>query len=152
MKRYGINNDWLFFGVIALILLLPIVVKVKNKQLIYTLFGIHEKEISGLLKLNEDLDRYKDALLVLYFQVESLKDGSHKWGEIELKYQKLKSKNARYITQHDEFTGKIDPIIQQAAQAKTMKMIENSNYYGREDATKGQGDSTTCATATPTTT
>lgn len=152
VKRYGVNNDCFFFGVIALILLLPIVVKVKNKQLIYTLFGIHEKEISGLLKLNEDLDRYKDALLALYFQVESLKDGSHKWGEIELKYQKLKSDNARYITQHDELTGKIDHVIQQAAQAKTTEMIENANYYGREDATEEQGDSATCATATPTTT
>lgn len=137
VKRYGINNDWLFYGVIGLILLLPLAAKVNNKQLIYTLFGIHEKEISGLLKLNEDLDRYKDSLLAFYFQVESLKDSSHKWGEMELKYEKLKSFNARYLTEHDKLTGKIDPIIQQIAQAKTIEMINNSNYYGREYTTEG---------------
>ena len=62
VKRYAISNDLLFYGVIALVLLLPLAVRIKNKQLIYTVFGIHEKEIEGLLKLNEELDRYKDAL------------------------------------------------------------------------------------------
>ena len=50
VKRYSIDNNWLFFGVILLILLLPLVVRVKNKRLIYSWFGIHEKVIDGLLK------------------------------------------------------------------------------------------------------
>ena len=137
VKRYAIDNDWLFFGVIALILLLPLVVRIKNKQLIYTVFGIHEKEIGGLLKLNEDLDRYKDTLLALYFQVESMSDGSHKWGEVQLRYEKLKTDNARYLTEHDKLTGKIDPAIQKAAQDKTIEMIQNTNYYGRENTSEG---------------
>lgn len=134
VKRYSIDNKWLFFGVILLILLLPLVVRVKNKRLIYSWFGIHEKVIDGLLKLNEDLDSYKDALLALYFQVEGMSENSHKWGEVELKYEKLKSDNARYITEHDKLTGKIDKEVEQEAQKKTIIMIERANYYGREDS------------------
>lgn len=137
VKRYAIDNDCLFVGVIVLILLLPLAVRIKNKQLIYTVFGIHKKEIGGLLKLNEDLDRYKDALLALYFQVESMSDKSHKWGEVQMKYEKLKTDNTRYLTEHDKLTGKIDLDIQKAAQDKTFKMIKNSNYYGREETTEG---------------
>lgn len=134
VKRYSIDNNWLFFGVILLILLLPLVVRVKNKRFIYSWFGIHEKVIDGLLKLNEDLDSYKDALLALYFQVEGMSENSHKWGEVELKYEKLKSDNARYITEHDKLTGKIDKEVEQEAQKKTIIMIERANYYGREDS------------------
>lgn len=137
VKRYAISNDLLFYGVIALILLLPLAVKIKNKQLIYTVFGIHEKEIEGLLKLNEELDRYKDALLALYFQVESMSDGSHKWVEVQLRYEKIKTDNARYLTEHDKLTGKIYPVIQKAAQEKTFEMIKNTNYYGRGNTSEG---------------
>ena len=134
VKRYSIDNNWLFFGVILLILLLPLVVRVKNIRLIYSWFGIHEKVIDGLLKLSEDLDSYKDALLALYFQVEGMSENSHKWGEVELKYEKLKSDNERYITEHDKLTGKIDKEVEQEAQKKTIIMIERANYYGREDS------------------
>lgn len=137
VKRYAISNDLLFYGVIALILLLPLAVRIKNKQLIYTVFGIHEKEIEGLLKLNEELDRYKDALLALYFQVESMSGGSHKWVEVQLRYEKIKTDNARYLTEHDKLTGKIDPVIQKAAQEKTFEMIKNTNYYGRGNTSEG---------------
>ena len=108
VKRYSIESDGLFYGVILLILLLPLVVRVKNKKIIYSWFGIHEKVIDGLLKLNEDLDSYKDALLALYFQVEGMAENSHKWAEMQLRYEKLKSDNVRYITEHDKLTGKID--------------------------------------------
>lgn len=137
VKRYAISNDWFFFGVILLILLLPLAVRIKNKRLIYTVFGIHEKEIDGILKLNEDLDRYKDALLALYFQVEAMPEKSTKWGEVQLKYDKIKTDNARYLTEHDKLTGKIDPNIQKAAQDKTVEMIQNSNYYGRKNTSEG---------------
>lgn len=137
VKRYAISNDLLFYGVIAFILLLPLAVRINNKQLIYTVFGIHEKEIEGLLKLNEELDRYKDALLALYFQVESMSDGSHKWVEVQLRYEKIKTDNARYLTEHDKLTGKIDPVIQKAAQEKTFEMIKNTNYYGRGNTSEG---------------
>lgn len=42
VKRYAISNDWLFFGVIALILLLPLAVRIKNKQLIYSVWNSRE--------------------------------------------------------------------------------------------------------------
>jgi hypothetical protein len=137
VKRYAISNDWLFFGVIALILLLPLAVRIKNKQLIYTVFGIHEKEIGGLLKLNEDLDRYKDALLAFYFRVEAMSEKSTRLREMQLEYEKLKNENARYLTEHDKLTGKIDPVIQKTAQEKTFEMIKNTNYYGRGITSQG---------------
>ena len=137
VKRYAIDNDWLFFGVISLILLLPLVVRIKNKQLIYTVFGIHEKEIGSLLKLNEDLDRYKDALLAFYFRVEAMPEKSTKWRETQLEYEKIKTENARYLTEHDKLTGKIDPVIQKTAQEKTFEMIKNTNYYGRGNSSEG---------------
>ena len=137
VKRYAIDNDWLFFGVISLILLLPLVVRIKNKQLIYTVFGIHEKEIGSLLKLNEDLDRYKDALLAFYFRVEAMPEKSTKWRETQLEYEKIKTENARYLTEHDKLTGKIDPVIQKTAQEKTFEMIINTNYYGRGNSSEG---------------
>ena len=137
VKRYAIDNDWLFFGVIVLILLLPLVVRIKNKQLIYTVFGIHEKEIGDLLKLNEDLDRYKDALLAFYFRVEAMPEKSTKWRETQLEYEKIKTENARYLTEHDRLTGKIDLVIQKAAQEKTIEMFQNTNYYGRGNTSEG---------------
>lgn len=137
VKRYAIDNDWLFFGVISIILLLPLVVRIKNKQLIYTVFGIHEKEIGGLLKLNENLDRYKDALLAFYFRVEAMPEKSKKWRETQLEYEKIKTENARYLTEHDKLTGKIDLAIQKAAQEKTFEMIKNTNYYGRGNTSEG---------------
>ncbi len=137
VKRYAIDNDGLFFGVISLILLLPLVVRIKNKQLIYTVFGIHEKEIGSLLKLNEDLDRYKDALLAFYFRVEAMPEKSTKWRETQLEYEKIKTENARYLTEHDKLTGKIDPVIQKTAQEKTFEMIINTNYYGRGNSSEG---------------
>lgn len=132
VKRYAIENDWLFFGMIALILLLPLAIRIKNKKLIYALFGIYEKEINGLLELNQDLENYKSSLLALYFQVSGMSEKSHKWGETELRYEKLKTDNARYKTEHDKLTGEIDPIIQKEAQDKTKLMIERASYYGRE--------------------
>ena len=137
VKRYAIDNDRLFFGVISLILLLPLVVRIKNKQLIYTVFGIHEKEIGSLLKLNEDLDRYKDALLAFYFRVEAMPEKSTKWRETQLEYEKIKTENARYLTEHDKLTGKIDPVIQKTAQEKTFEMIKKTNYYGRGNSSEG---------------
>lgn len=137
VKRYAIDNDWLFFGVISLILLLPLVVRINNKQLIYTVFGIHEREIGCLLKLNEDLDRYKDALLAFYFRVEAMPEKSTKWRETQLEYEKIKTENAQYLTEHDKLTGKIDSVIQKAAQEKTFEMIKNTNYYGRGNTSEG---------------
>jgi Skp family chaperone for outer membrane proteins len=112
-------------------------VRIKNKQLIYTVFGIHEKEIGDLLKLNEDLDRYKDALLAFYFRVEAMPEKSTKWRETQLEYEKIKTENARYLTEHDRLTGKIDLVIQKAAQEKTIEMIQNTNYYGRGNTSEG---------------
>lgn len=63
--------------------------------------------------------------------------GSHKWGEVQLKYEKLKSDNERYLTEHDKLTGKIDAAIQKTAQDKTIEMIKNTNYYGREETAEG---------------
>lgn len=145
-SKYGVENDWLFWGVVLLILFIPLCVRVKNKKLIYSWFGIYEKKVDELLKLNEDLDHYKYELLKLYFQVDCMSERSHKWGEIQMRYEKLNSDNSRYITEHDRITGKIDKDIEKKAQLKTQTMIINSNYYGREDSTTGQSGVTEGAT------
>ena len=66
-----------------------------------------------------------------------MSDGSHKWVEVQLRYEKIKTDNARYLTEHDKLTGKIDPVIQKAAQEKTFEMIKNTNYYGRGNTSEG---------------
>ncbi len=58
---------------------------------------------------------------------------TQKWGEIQVRYKKLKSDNSRYIKDHDKLTGEIDKEIEKRAQHKTQAMIKNTNYYGRED-------------------
>jgi hypothetical protein len=56
---------------------------------------------------------------------------------MQLEYEKLKNENARYLTEHDKLTGKIDPVIQKTAQEKTFEMIKNTNYYGRGITSEG---------------
>ena len=149
-SKYGVKNDWLFWGVVVIILVLPLFVRIKNKKLIYSWFGIYEKQVDDLLKLNEDLDRYKNELLTLYFLVECMSEKSRRWGEIQVRYEKLKSDNSRYITEHDKLTGKIDEEIVEKAKTKTQSMINNTNYYGREDSTTWQSGGSESSTASTT--
>ena len=137
-SKYGLKNNWLFWGVVVIILIMPLFLRIKNKKLVYSWFGIYEKQVDNLLKLNEDLDRYKNELLTLYFQVECMSEKSHRWGEIQVRYEKLQLDNSRYITEHDKLTGKIDEEIVEKAKTKTQSMIKNTNYYGREDSTTWQ--------------
>ena len=114
----------------AILLVIPIILKFKNKKLIYVVLGIYEKEINELIKLNEDLDSYKRKLLDIFFRIEALPDNTTNMDKMILEYEKIKKENERYITQHDLLTGKIDQRLQERADKMTETMINNSNYHG----------------------
>lgn len=124
------TNAAMVYIICAILLVIPIVLKFKNKKLIYVVLGIYEKEINELLRLNEDLDSYKRKLLDLFFRIEALTDNTTNMEKMILEYEKIKKENERYITQHDLFTGKIDKRLQEQADKMTETMISNSNYHG----------------------
>ena len=133
LKMGLIKNAIIVYVVCVILLAVPIILKFKNKKLIYVVLGIHEKEISELLKLNEDLEAYKKKLLDLFFKIEALPDNTTQMDKIILEYEMLKKDNERISTQHDLLTGKIDENIQRIADEKTQIMIKNSNYHGDEE-------------------
>lgn len=130
LKMGYFTNSAMVYIICAVLLIIPIVLKFKNKKLIYVVLGIYEKEINELLKLNEDLDSYKRKLLDLFFRIEALPDNTTNMEKMILEYDKIKKENERYITQHDLLTGKIDKRLQVQADKMTETMINNSNYHG----------------------
>ena len=130
LKMGYFTNAAMVYIICAILLVIPIVLKFKNKKLIYVVLGIYEKEINELLRLNEDLDSYKRKLLDLFFRIEALTDNTTNMEKMILEYEKIKKENERYITQHDLFTGKIDKRLQEQADKMTETMINNSNYHG----------------------
>ena len=130
LKMGYFTNAAMVYIICAILLVIPIVLKFKNKKLIYVVLGIYEKEINELLRLNEDLDSYKRKLLDLFFRIEALTDNTTNMEKMILEYEKIKKENERYITQHDLFTGKIDKRLQEQADKMTETMISNSNYHG----------------------
>lgn len=133
LKMGLIKNAIIVYVVCVILLAVPIILKFKNKKLIYVVLGIYEKEISELLKLNEDLEAYKKKLLDLFLKIEALPDNTTQMDKIILEYEMLKKDNERISTQHDLLTGKIDENIQRIADEKTQIMIKNSNYHGDEE-------------------
>ena len=130
LKMGYFTNSTIVYTICAILLVIPILLKFKNKKLIYVVLGIYEKEINELLKLNEDLDSYKRKLLDLYFRIEALPDNTTNIDKMILEYEKINKENERYLTQHDLLTGKIDQQLQEQADKMTKTMINNSNYYG----------------------
>ena len=130
LKMGYFTNAAMVYIICAILLVIPIVLKFKNKKLIYVVLGIYEKEINELLRLNEDLDSYKRKLLDLFFRIEALTDNTTNMEKMILEYEKIKKENERYITQHDLLTGKIDKRLQVQADKMTEMMINNSNYHG----------------------
>lgn len=128
---YISNEKWVYIACIIL-LIVPIVLKFKSKKLIYVVLGLYEKEIAELLKLNEDLDKYKGKLLDLFFKIEALSDNTTNMDKMIQSYEILKNENVRYLTQHDNLTSKIDPELQKKAGDMTDTMIRNSNYHESE--------------------
>lgn len=119
LKMGYFTNAAMVYIICAILLVIPIVLKFKNKKLIYVVLGIYEKEINELLRLNEDLDSYKRKLLDLFFRIEALTDNTTNMEKMILEYEKIKKENERYITQHDLFTGKIDKRLQEQADKMT---------------------------------
>lgn len=132
LKMGIITSAILVYIVCIILLIVPIILKYKSKKLIYVILGIYEKEIAELLKLNEDLDKYKGKLLDLFFQIEALSDKTTNMDKMIQKYEIMKSENARYLTQHDLLTAKIDPELSKIADQMTQTMIINSNYHESE--------------------
>ena len=130
LKMGYFTNAAMVYIICAILLVIPIVLKFKNKKLIYVVLGIYEKEINELLRLNEDLDSYKRKLLDLFFRIEALTDNTTNMEKMILEYEKIKKENERYLTQHDLLTGKIDQRLQEQADKMTETMINNSNYHG----------------------
>lgn len=128
---YISNAIWVYI-VCIILLIVPILLKFKSKRLIYVVLGLYEKEIVELLKLNEDLEKYKGKLLDLFFKIEALPDNSTNMDKMIQSYEILKNDNVRYLTQHDNLTSKIDPELQQKAEDITERMIRNSNYHESE--------------------
>lgn len=130
LKMGYFTNSTIVYTICAILLVIPILLKFKNKKLIYVVLGIYEKEINELLKLNEDLDSYKRKLLDIFFRIEALPDNTTNMDKMILEYEKINKENERYLTQHDLLTGKIDQQLQEQADKMTKTMINNSNYYG----------------------
>ena len=132
LKMGYISNEIWVYIVCIILLIVPIVLKFKNKRLIYVVLGLYEKEIAELLKLNEDLEKYKGKLLDLFFKIEAMPDNTTSMDKMIQSYNILKNDNARYLTQHDYLTSKIDPELQKKAGNMTNAMIRNSNYHESE--------------------
>ena len=66
IKFEFVTDKYILSLLSLLIIMLPICLKYKNKQLIYSVFGIHEQSMNDLLELNGKLEQYKDNLLNLY--------------------------------------------------------------------------------------
>ena len=98
LKMGLIKNAIIVYVVCVILLAVPIILKFKNKKLIYVGLGIYEKEISELLKLNEDLEAYKKKLLDLFFKIEALPDNTTQMDKIILEYEMLKKDNERIST------------------------------------------------------
>lgn len=132
LKMGYISNEICVYTVCIILLIVPVLLKFKNKRLIYVVLGLYEKEIAELLKLNEDLEKYKGKLLDLFFKIEALPDNTTCMDKMIQSYEILKNDNVRYLTQHDNLTSKIDPELQQKAEDITEIMIRNSNYHESE--------------------
>ena len=76
LKMGCITNVSMVYIICAILLVIPIVLKFKNKKLIYVVLGIYEKEINELLKLNEDLDSYQDSAILPFSYWSSISSSS----------------------------------------------------------------------------
>lgn len=132
VKNDIISKGWIIYLVCAIILIVPIILKWKNKNLVYTVLGIFEKRISGLSANNVKLEQFKDDLILLYFEADNNNTTAKNVSLIETKYQNLSSRYQEYVTTFQNLVGEIDPDLEKRSQIKTEEMIRSTTFYGQE--------------------
>ncbi len=130
VKNGIISKGWIIYLVCAIILIVPIILKWKNKNLVYTALGIYEKRISGLFTINIKLEQFKDDLLLLYFEADNDNATATSVSLIETKFQNLNSRNQEYVTTFQNLVGEIDHDLEDRAKVKTEEMIKSATFYG----------------------
>lgn len=132
VKNDIISKGWIIYLVCAVILIVPIILKCKNRNLVYTALGIFEKRISGLFENNVKLEQFKDDLILLYFEADNENATATNVSLIETKYQNLSSRSQEYVTTFQNLVGEIDIDLENRAQVKTEEMIKSATFYGEE--------------------
>lgn len=132
VKNGIITNGWLIYLVCGVILLAPIILKWKNKSLVYTALGIYEKRIAGLSDNNVKLEQYKTDMLLLYFDADNAKATIQNIALMEERYKNLVSRYQEYITLFQNYVGEIDTDLEAKAKEKTDEMIKSAAFYGEE--------------------
>lgn len=132
VKNGIISNGWLIYLVCGAILLAPIILKWKNKSLVYTALGIYEKRIAGLSDNNVKLEQYKTDMLLLYFDADNAKATIQNIALMEERYKNLVSRYQEYITLFQNYVGEIDTDLETKAKEKTDEMIKSAAFYGEE--------------------
>ena len=129
------TSGWFIYPICAIILLVPIILKWKNKSIVYSALGIHDKKINGLLSNNEKLEQFKDDLLLLYFDAENVNPTTTNITQIETKYKNIKMHYQDYISKFCDLAGEVDIALQEIAENKTDMMIKATTFYGTEETT-----------------
>lgn len=133
IKFEFVTDKYILLLLSFIIIMLPICLKYKNKQMIYSVFGIHEQSMNNLLELNGKLEQYKDHLLKLYSKsccVELQRD------KLELLEKEFETLNFNYyssIKMHDKLTGEIDEKLQTEAQEKAKLHITGTSFWKESD-------------------
>lgn len=152
VKNEIITNAWFIYLACGVILLAPIILKWKNKNLVCTALGIYEKRIAGLSANNVKLEQYKTDLLLLYFESDNAKATPQNIELMEEKCKNLDSRYQEYITSFQNYAGEIDLELEARVQEKTDEMIRSTAFYGEEATDKRRaGYPTEGATTTKTT-
>lgn len=128
--KVGVIESMTIILVIAITsLLIPVILRYRDKSLIYSIFGFYNQEINALLTLNKRLDLYRDSLLTLFYHAENIKPSKNEIEKIEGMYKALCLEYQDDVKKHDEMTGKIDERIQCKAQDKTKQYIQTISAY-----------------------
>lgn len=131
LVKVGVIESMTLILVIAITsLLIPVVLRYKDKCLIYSIFGFYNQGINALFTLNKRLELFRDSLLTLFYHAENIKPSKNGIEEIEAKYKTLCLEYQDDVKKHDELTGKIDERIQREAQEKAKQYIQTTSAYG----------------------
>ena len=130
-----VRLNWIQSPVLILIiaivsLLIPILLRYRDKNIVYAILGFYNQRINDLLDLNKQLEMFGDCLLRLYFEMENKKPTSQSFRTISTQYENLCLRFNDDIAKHDELTGEIDEDIQNLAQEKTKQYIFSLSTYG----------------------
>lgn len=133
IKFEFVTDKYILSLLSLLIIMLPICLKYKNKQLIYSAFGIHEQIMNDLLELNGKLEQYKDNLLNLYSKSCCVTLQRDKLDLLEKEFETLNLNYYSSIKMHDKLTGEIDEKIQAEAQEKAKLHITGTSFWKESD-------------------